>query len=370
MGQSCGRGALPQVPICPPNGLFPLGTFFGLNHSDTDQRILPLRNYDDIQPTQSYYDVARRAGCLDDGVIQNSSVFSCLQNVDSLTLQKANSYTSLATKFGQWAFIPVTDGSFITARPSEQLLHGKVNGERMMAGNNANEATYFVRQNIDTEAAFKDFVKLNYPLLSAENLTAIMKLYQLPANITANSPRYDSNGLTPPYATSISNYTVGWQQAVDNLYAETTFVCSAQWLAEAYARDSSKKGWRYQFSVPNAFHGTDVAPLQGSPNAKGTKEDAVFRKAFQSIWGNFIVSGDPTLKVANASGNSSDGDQISAANGDSWQPWGKSYSMLNLNVTNTEPYKARFQVVDGNAWEGGRGERCNLWARLGAFAQN
>ncbi len=320
------------------------------------------RDYDDFQPSQSYYDIAERVGCLNDSVTQNSTVFKCLENIDSVTLQKANSYTNLAAKYGQWAFLPVTDGTFLTSRPSQQLLQGRVNGERIVVGNNANEGTYFVQQNIATESQFRDFVTSNYPLLSAQNITAVMNLYWVSANI---SVKYDSNGLTPPFATSISNFAAGWQQAANNLYAETTFVCPAYWLGQAYSSGKGKKGWRYQFSVPNAFHGSDLAPLMSSPTQQGTKEDVAFRTAFQRIWGNFIVSGDPTLGV-----NVTDagGDLISAAGSSSWLSIGDTSPLLNLNVTNTAPFQAQFSVVDGNAWEGGRGERCALWAALGPFA--
>lgn len=339
---------------------------------------ISLRKYNEHQPSQFYHDFAEKAGCLTDAVTQNSSVFACLEATDTITLQKASANTSLAAKYGQWAFIPVTDDHFIADRPTEQLLNGKVNAERVLVGNNANEGTYFVKQNITTEAQFKSFVQLNYPLLSTENLASIVSLYRVPANITIDSPKYDSNGRTPPYATSISNYAVGWQQAANNLYAETTFVCPAYWLASAYsgdlnpnARDKHLQSWRYQFSPPNAFHGKDMDPLLSDLATPGTKEDVAFRKSFQSIWGNFIVSGDPTLTNAaaniTAAGNSSDA--VFAASSSSWPPWGKGYALLNLNVTDGEPYRARFDVVDGNAWEGGRGERCALWAKLGAVAK-
>lgn len=39
--------------------------------------------------------------------------------------------------------------------------------------------------------------------------------------------------------------------------------------------------------------------------------------------------------------------------------------MLNLNLTLPEGGVAKFDVVNGYSWEGGRGDRCNLWADLG-----
>ena len=63
---------------------------------------------------------------------------------------------------------------------------------------------------------------------------------------------------------------------------------------------------------------------------------------------------------------------VSAAGAASWRPWGsegQKYPLLVLNVTAAAPHQARFALVDGYAWEGGRGERCALWAKLGAVAQ-
>lgn len=38
-----------------------------------------------------------------------------------------------------WGFLPVTDGVFIQDRPSKQLAEKRVNGLRMLTGNNADE---------------------------------------------------------------------------------------------------------------------------------------------------------------------------------------------------------------------------------------
>lgn len=88
--------------------------------------------YNDIAPSQSYYLFAQAAGCLNQG--GNETIFECLQGKDTLVLQNASAYVSAGGKYGQWAFIPVTDGTFVQKRPSEQLLAGEVNGVRMLSG--------------------------------------------------------------------------------------------------------------------------------------------------------------------------------------------------------------------------------------------
>ncbi|KAK3934071.1 lipase 2 [Diplogelasinospora grovesii] len=344
-----------------------------------DSPYLPTQpNFDDGITTDYYLQFARRAGCLDDNAPINlieGSIFRCLQDAGTYVLQNASAYTSYAAKFGQWAFIPVTDGTLIRDRPTSQLLNGKVNGERMITGNNANEGTYFVPQNITTEQELQDFILLNYPG-AASHLPAIMDLYSIPNNITA---KFETDGVNPPYATEVSGYAVGWQQAANNLYAETTFVCPAYWLADAYSGNGlglgGRSAWRYQYSIPNAFHGKDLGPLLGNP-ADTDNQDEVFRRSFQQIWGRFIINGDPTLPESPVVG----GDNVAAAGGQFWQPWGglqgrgggggggrggSENKMLDLNVTNAAPYRANWTVVDGNSWEGGRAQRCALWASIG-----
>ncbi|KAK0724915.1 carboxylesterase [Lasiosphaeris hirsuta] len=340
-------------------------------------------NYDDALPTDYYLQFARRAGCLDEGKAdpEDGSVFKCLQNAGTLALQNASAYTSYAALYGQWAFIPVTDGSLIRSQPNRQLLRREVNGERILTGNNANEGTYFVPQNITTEAHFTAFVQRIYPALSPDAIASVLDLYAVPANITTSIPKYDSDGLHPPYATIMSGYAFGWQQAANNLYAETTFVCPAYWLADAYTSPAgsrvSRKAWRYQFSVPSAFHGSDMAPLLDNPAAAGSGSavvmDSSFRKGFQAIWGRFVVGGDPTISASTAGGGDGEEGAITAAvGGGAWRPWGEAVAaggvrndLLNVNVTDAQPRRADWAVADALAWEGGRGARCALWAEIG-----
>ncbi|KAK0625187.1 Alpha/Beta hydrolase protein [Bombardia bombarda] len=330
-------------------------------------------NFDDPLPTEYYQEFARRAGCLSP---DSDSAFKCLQNADTLVLQNASAYTSYGAKYGQWSFIPVTDGKLIRKRPTEQLREGKVNGEAILTGNNANEGNNFVPQNITTESHFISFLKLNYPLLSPANLAAVMKLYSIDTDTTAPSTRFDTDGLHPPYATSMSAFASGWQQAANNLYAETTFVCSANWLADAFTVTGNtlkygdplrpnRTAWRYQFSIPNAFHGQDVAPLLADPTVPDARiQSEEFRRGFQSIWGRFIVAGDPTLP-GELTGASDSGDGGNWFDGSWWNARGW-HEMLNINVTEgTTPQGVNWAVVDGNEWEGWRRERCGLWAELG-----
>ncbi|KAK7757333.1 hypothetical protein SLS62_000883 [Diatrype stigma] len=365
-----------------------------------------MRDFDGERPTEYYQAFADQVGCASN---TSESIFDCLASADMKTLQNANAWVTASAGFGQRAFVPVTDGSLIQERPSQQLLRGDVNGVRVLSGNNGNEGVVFVPQNITSETAFRDSIRRTYRDLSDQNMTSILNLYAVPPD--SSGVYADSDGVTPPFSTTNSNWAVGWQQAADNLYAETTIVCPSYWLADAYAKgDKSEGSWKYQFSVPASLHGADVYPLITDPTVQGTGMNEVFRTSFQRIWGNFVVNGDPTLttaQIASPAGNltldaaqiaSPEGDDVSAAGAGHWLQWGETdglHAMLNLNMTggmpvtqsmnfdgsdiavtsyvestngSWPPLEVSLHVVDAWSWEGGRGKRCQLWAELGAWA--
>lgn len=348
------------------------------------------RKFDDTWPTLSYDAFANEAGCSDAEV-----AFECLQSADMVVLQNASAKISASGDYGQWAFIPVTDGTLVQTRPTEQLaIKKRVNGLRVLTGNNENEGPGFTPQNITSKEEFISFVLTNYPRLSEKNITSILDLYAVPDN--SSGIYADSNGLTPPFSTTNSNWAIGWQQAANNLYAETTFVCPSYWMADAFAGTRGKSSWKYQFSVPISSHGADLTPLFSDPQTQGTGMDEVFRTAFQKIWGNFIVKGDPTLRAEQV--DTAVQGNITAAGTANWPQWGAWPArdfLLNLNMTGgtavTTPMQvggktinltsyvpstngsgpkleAAFTLASGWSWEGGRGKRCQLWVDLGQWA--
>lgn len=87
--------------------------------------------YGDAVPTHNYEAFAEFAGCTGGS---NPSIFSCLVNADTRVLQNASGLVSQSGEFGTFAFVPVTDGKFVQARPSEQLLAKEVQGKRILIG--------------------------------------------------------------------------------------------------------------------------------------------------------------------------------------------------------------------------------------------
>ncbi|KAI1812597.1 carboxylesterase family protein [Poronia punctata] len=346
-------------------------------------------DFDDSRPTLTYNAFVEQAGCTD-----AKSKLRCLRSADTVVLQEASAVVSVGGNFGQWAFIPVTDGELIRERPTKQLLSKRVNGHRILTGNNENEGANFTPQNVTTESEFVTFVQTNWPRLSEQNVSSILDLYSVPEDV--EEVYVDSDGLTAPFSTTNSNWAIGWQQAANNIYAEATFVCPSYWMADAYAGVKGRSSWKYQFSVPISSHGADVGPISANPDQQGTGMDKVFRTAFQQTWGNFIVNGDPTLS-ARQIGSGKIGN-ITAASKHTWRQWGGkpgSDYLLNLNMTggtpvtsvtgvggkdlaltsyvpstdeSYPPLESDFKVVSGWSWEGERGRRCQLWADLGQWA--
>ena len=87
--------------------------------------------YNDQVPTQYYQAFAEAAGCNGGS---STAVFNCLVNANTAVLQNASATVSVSGEFGTFAFLPVTDGTFIQGAPSQQLLDEKVSGKRLLIG--------------------------------------------------------------------------------------------------------------------------------------------------------------------------------------------------------------------------------------------
>lgn len=358
---------------------------------------LPMQyGYKDWVPSQSYYAFAGLANCMPNTAYGSSArtIFGCLVNQDTDTLQYASFNVSASGTFGTWGFLPVTDGVFIQDVPSQQLLEKKVNGQNLLVGNNANEGPLFVPQTIDTEADLVAWLELTFPLFSNDDIARILRyckfsspplsgLQTFPIRPILTTPHIDpssnttdsastidfaTNGLTGPTAINESTVATGQQQRANNIYAETTFVCPSYWMSEAYT--GAKSSFRYQYSVPAAQHGADVsgyfgpaAPTQG-PN---------FVEAFMSIWGQFVVNDNPSIPsgVAGARGQAA----VDFPRFNVWNPvqvnlnqtgGQEKYGPIGVQSINATVYvgpglENAFEVVNAYDWEGGRGQRCDFW---------
>ena len=94
--------------------------------------------YADFVPSQSYYAFASALGCFGPPALpqgnSSASIFQCLVAQDTEALQNASAAISGSSRYGTWAFLPVTDDIFVQQLPSQQLLKKQVNGNRILVG--------------------------------------------------------------------------------------------------------------------------------------------------------------------------------------------------------------------------------------------
>ncbi|KFX87272.1 hypothetical protein V490_08392 [Pseudogymnoascus sp. VKM F-3557] len=294
---------------------------------------LPVQdNYDATFPTQRFYDFSVAAGCPSSG-----AVLDCLIAKDSMTLQQASNQVSTTGTYGTWAFLPVTDGTFIKDLPSKQLLAKKVNGKRILVGSNANEGALFVPPTISTEADLVAWLHLEFPNLSDGDITQILAAYPSSSGpVNPNDPKFATTGLGPATALNVSQVATGQQQRGNNIYAEATFVCPAYWLASAYT-GNGRTAYKYQYSIPFGGHTDDLPAIFGP--AQPNHSDS-FVAAIRSIWGKFVTASNPSISAALASGGvpttSSPPNPVTK-----FPAWtASSPQQINLNITGGTPYSA------------------------------
>lgn len=222
-----------------------------------------------------------------------------------------------------------------------------------------------------------------FPDLNETTIAQILDLYPgLSTSDDPNVPLFFTTGDSGPTAVNQSGVNTGHQQRANNIYAETTFVCPAYWLAEAFS-GSGRKSYKYQYSVPGATHGTDLWAYIRTPPQPSQSSDLTL--AFKRIIGNFVTKDNPSISNAIANGAASrNPNRRNAAS--SWPAFApEAPYQININETGGVPYVDSFRsnnvnftaiegpglvnnitLVDAWTWEGGRGARCEFWRNIGA----
>ncbi|KAL7629725.1 hypothetical protein AAE478_001248 [Parahypoxylon ruwenzoriense] len=340
----------------------------------------PVHRYNDPVPTAHYDKFVELAGCSrgSPGMRNYSNTFECLVAADSTVLQNASGTVSTTQGYyGTFAFLPVIDDDYIEERPAIQSLRGKVNGKRLLVGNNANEGVPLTNPEVDTRAKYDDFVSKTFPLFTPRDISSLNSLYQIDSLPSDNGLLYDTLGSSGPTSLYQSGIATGIQQAAFNIAAENTFDCPAQWLAEAFSTDS-RQTWKYQYSVTPSYHGAD---LNAYFSVGATLPNPDFRHSMQKIWGNFIIYDSPIISVSDATANHTNATVPIGKDGNiDWPEFTLDNPVLmNLNTTGgnvstvtVPPYLKyfvrsgagiinNFSLADSYSWEGGRGERCDFW---------
>ena len=248
--------------------------------------------------------------------------------------------------------------------------------------NNANEGVPLTNMSIRTRADYDNFISSSFPLFSQSDISQLNSVYQIENSASGDSGgQYDTLGTEGPTALTQSAFATGIQQSVFSIGAETNFVCPAQWLAEAFSQ-ADLQAWKYQYSVTPGYHGADLTAYfavgAATPNAD-------FSRAFQKVWGNFIVHDDPTITLDEATAGYANATAPTGTDGNiNWPQYTaeKPY-MIDFNTTGGDLFQVvagplsfyerigtgtvnKFRLVDALSWEGGRGDRCNFWRDVSA----
>ncbi|CBX96842.1 hypothetical protein LEMA_P099730.1 [Plenodomus lingam JN3] len=148
--------------------------------------------YNDEDPTQAYNDFAHEAGCA-----QARDKLQCLRDADTMVLQNASAKVSEARPFGTFAFIPVTDGTFVRSRLTKQMLAKTLSGKRVLSGNMANEGVPLSPPTTRTLQDFRDYLSLTFPHFSAADKLAIEKKYSYQGDtqdVDPTAPTFSTTG--------------------------------------------------------------------------------------------------------------------------------------------------------------------------------
>lgn len=234
------------------------------------------------------------------------------------------------------------------------------------------------------------YLKSTFPRLTPTDFAQLLQTYKIPSSSPESTgPLYDTLGNRGPTALNQSEFAIGLQQTAFNIFAETAFDCPSYWLANAFSSGASeepndeKESWKYQYSVTPAYHGADITAYF---SVGASVPNSGFRDAFQRILGNFIINNTPVISISDAKGEMANATVPESTDGDiDWPRWKEdSPVLMNLNttggtlvrqtVTDHLAYWLRegsgitneFGLADATAWEGGRGERCNFWQKVGS----
>ncbi|KAF6235654.1 hypothetical protein HO173_006337 [Letharia columbiana] len=170
----------------------------------------------------------------------NVSTIEEARQLPSSALIKANIIQVANSSYGENSFGPVVDGLFAPAIPGKLLLQGSYDHSlTLMLGHNADEGLLFTNPAIGNDTTFNTYL-----------LSAFL-------TINPSVADYIENVLYPPTMPGTLG-TTGYSDEtgrVDLIISESTFTCNTFYLDKAFGNQT----YAYQFSVPPALHGQDVA---------------------------------------------------------------------------------------------------------------
>lgn len=206
------------------------------------------------------------------GLLNATSIHQA-RNMTSAQIIAANQKQVTNARYGFFGFGPVVDGNFVPAQPGRLLAQGKFAKKlNIMPGHNTNEGVSFTSPLVNTSATLAQFLELSYP------------------DFNASTANYVVNTLYPAVFNGSYPYTNGYLRSI-LLTTESAFTCNTRYLDLAFGNQS----FAYQFEVPPALHGQDVAYTfyNGGGSNRATGLVAPIAQAMQAYITNFAIHGNP-----------------------------------------------------------------------------
>ncbi|KAJ6114262.1 hypothetical protein N7486_000040 [Penicillium sp. IBT 16267x] len=178
----------------------------------------------------------------------NVSTLDEARQLPSSQLIAANAYqVATQSRWGDFTYTPVVDGSFVPALPGQLLMEGKFDHNlTVMSGHNTNEGIEFTPPASVLSSALPEQLKVYYPF------------------ITQSVVDYVTQVLYPP----VYNGTYGYTSPVERyafLISESIFECNTEYLKWGFENNT----FAYEFSVPPSLHGQDTLYTFYNPGKSG-----------------------------------------------------------------------------------------------------
>lgn len=206
--------------------------------------IPPQYRYNDWVPTQAYFAFAAHAGCDTKQPVGTAApIFECLVGQSMEALISASATVSQSGVPEEWAFAPVTDGSFIQDTPTRHLGRKKVelsaamrvlladscrlqlNGKNILVGSNPEDGHDYTPQNIKTEADLVDYLRTAFQSFSESDIAKVLYYYPTTnASVDPDASLFATSGDSGHTATNQSALSTGQQQRANNIHGEMIFV--------------------------------------------------------------------------------------------------------------------------------------------------
>ncbi|WYZ34712.1 hypothetical protein EsH8_I_000988 [Colletotrichum jinshuiense] len=270
-----------------------------------------------------------KVGCED-----SKDLMACLRSKDIRTIQDANIASPFPGRLmnPHFYWTPCIDGDILQDYPYRLYERGAFIKVPVLFGTGTDEGSVFAA-NVGTQEEFVSFMKDNYPKLTK----------------TQTNPMLEKYALLPP----LPNHNT-WFPSTSQAYGETTFICPANTIMNAYAAaNRSDTSWSYRFNVldnenvafgigvPHVFEAPAIFGIDACPTPDSFR---TYNQPIVPLMMNYWIS---FIRTLNPNTHRLDGSPI-------WGNWGRSQSRYVFELNNN-----RMEDVDN-----GQRDRCDFWKSI------